>query len=222
MRSMKRLWLVAFLILPTSTNVYSQIRIKCPAPEFKPPSRQYRGVLKHRARGGETGTSITIAEIYALPDVPTELVNSDANNDRPMPGSAEQQTFTLEASLRQAKVEGNDCEIHLEFSETARKNAHRVIVEIPPDSDFASDYQKILRLMRSRFPRRRKLGPGVAFGLLPAVRMKVTGFGFFDGVHKAMAGPNRPNGGHGSAQVKTFWELHPGWNIQCSPATACP
>jgi hypothetical protein len=219
---MKKLLLVVLLISAASIDAYGQIRVRCPAPEFKPPSQQYRGELKHRARGAETGTSITIAEIYALPNESTEVVNSDANKDRPMPGSAEQQTFTLEAFLRQAKVEGNDCEIHLEFSETARRNALRVIVEIPPDADFASDYQKILRLMRSRFPRRRKLGPGVAFGLLPAVRMKVTGFGFFDGVHKAMAGPNRPNGGHGSAQVKTFWELHPGWNINCLPATACP
>jgi hypothetical protein len=212
----------ALLVLLASINVYSQIRMKCPSPEFKPASQQYRGKLKHRGRGADAGTSITVAKIYELPDLRTEIVNSDTNKDRAIPESAERQTLTLEAFLRQAKIEGNDCEIHLELSETARKNALRVIVEIPPDSAFASDYQKILRLVRSRFPRRRKLGPGIAFGLLPAVRMKVTGFGFFDGVHKAMAGPNRPNGGHGSAQVKTFWELHPAWNIQCLPARACP
>jgi hypothetical protein len=219
---MKRLVIIVLFILPAFTNVYGQIKIRCPAPEFKRASEQYRGKLKHRARGDETGTSITVSNIYELPEVRTEIANSDDNKERAIPASAELQTFTLEAFLRQAKVEGNDCEIHLELSDTARKNARRVIVEIPPDPDVASDYQKILRLMRSRFPRRRKLGPGIAFGLLPAVRVKITGFGFFDGVHKAMAGPKRPNGGHGSAPVKTFWELHPAWNIQCLPASACP
>ena len=219
---MKRLLLIVLLTLPAFTNVYSQKKVECPPPEFKQPSLQYRGTLKHRERGDETGTPITVADIYDLPEVRTDVANSEDHADRAIPGSAELQTFTLEAFLRQAKVEGNDCEIHLELSDTARKNARRVIVEIPPDADVKSDYQKILRLMHSRFPRRKKLGPGVAFGILPAVRVKITGFGFFDGVHKALAGPKRPNGGHGSAQVKTFWELHPAWNIQCLPASACP
>ena len=219
---MERSVLIILSILAALMNSHSQIRIRCPAPKFKPASQQYRGNLKHRGRGGATGTSITVANIYDSPEIRTEIANSDENKDRAIPQSSERQVFTLEAFLRQAKVEDNDCEIHLELSETARKNALRVIVEIPPDSDFDSDYQKILRLMRSRFPRRRKLGPGIAFGLLPAVRIKVTGFGFFDGVHKGMVGSKRPNGGHGSAPVKTFWELHPASNIQCLPAKACP
>jgi hypothetical protein len=138
-----------------------------------------------------------------------------------MRGSAETKTFTLHGFLRQAKVEGNDCEIHLEFSDTTRADARRFIVEIPPDADVRSDYQKVLRLMQSRFPRRRSLGPDKAFLMEPAVPVTVTGFGFFDGIHKTMSGPRRPNGGHGSAQVKTFWELHPAWNITCDN-NGCP
>jgi hypothetical protein len=160
--------------------------------------------------------------MYGWPDVEEAGVNSDANKNREMPGSKETQTFTLDALLQQAKVEGNDCEIHLEFSQTNRANARRVIVEIPPDSDVESDYQTILRLMHSRFPRRRSVGPDVAFKFTRPVHMRITGLGFFDGVHKHFAGTEGGNGGHGSAAVQTFWELHPAWNVQCLPGSSCP
>jgi hypothetical protein len=211
---MKRIPLLTLLIFATSISASGQT-VTCPNANSQ--NQQYRGDLKHRERGAETGTSITISDVYALPNVTAASVNSNTNKHRAMPGSAEAQTFTLDALLRQAKVEGNDCEIHLEFSQTARANARRVIAEIPPDPDFSSDYQTILRLMQSRFPRRRILGPGVKYVFAPPVHMRVTGFGFFDGIHKSMAGPRRPNGGHGSASVKTFWELHPAWNVQCLP-----
>lgn len=219
---MKRL-LILSLILVTAT-IYGQqpLRVTCSPPEFKTQNRQYRGDVKHRSRGAQTGTGITVAGVYDFPSIDSDTVNSDANSSRPVAGTQESRTFTLDAFLRQAKVEGNDCEIHLEFSDTARTNARRIIVEIPPDADFSSDYQTILRLVHSRFPRRRVLGPGVAFGLIPAVHMKITGFGFFDGFHARLVGPHKPNGGHGSANVKTFWELHPAWNVRCIPETDCP
>ena len=93
--AMKRLVLIVVFALLVSTNVYSQTRIRCPSPEFKPASQQYRGILKHRARGAETGPSISVAKIYELPDVRIETANSDANKDRAIPGTAERQTFTL-------------------------------------------------------------------------------------------------------------------------------
>jgi hypothetical protein len=131
-----------------------------------------------------------------------------------MPGSKETRTFTLEAFLWQAKVESNDCEIHLELNDSATSStARRVIVEIPPESAFHSDYQAILRLIQQRFPGTTNLGPDKSFKFSPPVRMKITGFGFFDGVHKQFAGSGGGNGGHGTAAVKTFWELHPGWNV---------
>ena len=218
---MKKLPFLLLLILFASISAYAQLSVTCPPPVFKDPSVQYRGDVKHRARGTDTGTAIQVADMYGWPNVAVTVVNSPANKHRAMPGSKETETSTLDALLRQAKVEGNDCEIHLELSQTAAANARRVIVEIPPDSDVESDYQTILRLMHARFPHR-GLGPGTAFIFTPPVHMTVTGFGFFDGVHKAMAGPKRPNGGHGSARVKTFWELHPAWNVQCSPSSSCP
>lgn len=97
----------------------------------------------------ETGTAIDIAGMYALPRVDTQIVNGEENKHRPMPDSPEEKTFTLDALLVQAKVEPNDCEIHLEFAQTTMNNAKRVIVELTPDAGFSSDDQKVLRPLPS-------------------------------------------------------------------------
>lgn len=219
---MKRLLFFPLLISFASITAYGQKAIVCRAPKFVQPSVQYRGDVKHRARGAETGTAVVVTDMYGFPEVAVARVSSAANKHKAMPGSKETETFTLDALLQQAKVEGNDCEIHLEFSETASAKARRVIVEIPPDADVHSDYQTILRLIHSRFPQTKVLGPDVPFRFASPVHMKITGLGFFDGVHKHFAETEGGNGGHGSPAVKTFWELHPAWNVQCLPASNCP
>src|ERR1700693_4477815 len=106
---MKRLLLLAVLIsLPAITQAQT---VTCPA--AKPISNQYRGKVKHRNPGNQTGTPIKAAKMYTFPDVTVAQAGSFKTN--PMPGSKETQTFTLDAFLWQAKVEGNDCEIHLEL-----------------------------------------------------------------------------------------------------------
>lgn len=208
---MKRILLLSALLFVSSIVSYGQTVITCP--DANTQSQQYRGGVKHRAEGNATGTSIKVADMYALPAV--SVAKAKAAGHAPMAGSAERRTFTLTGFLWQAKVEGNDCEIHLELNNSRTiSTARRVIVEVPADPDFHSDYQAILRLMQDRFPNRDNLGPDAKFTFTPPIHMKITGFGFFDGVHKSMAGPNRPNGGHGSAAVKTFWELHPAWGVE--------
>ena len=208
---MKRVFLLALVVAVGSIAAHAQTAVTCP--EANTQAEQYRGDVKHRAEGNATGASIKVADLYALPEVQPKIAK--AAQHAPMAGSAEKRTFTLTAFLWQAKVEGNDCEIHLELNNSRTiSTSRRVIVEIPADPDFKSDYQTILRLMQERFPNRHVLGPDVKFEFKPPIHMKVTGFGFFDGAHKTMSGPNKPNGGHGSASVKTFWELHPAWGIK--------
>jgi hypothetical protein len=119
-----------------------------------------------------------------------------------------------DAFLWQAKVEGNDCEIHLELNDSPTDSSvKRVIVEIPPDPDVSSDYQTMLQLIKKTFPKTTVFGPDIAFRFKRSVHMKITGFGFFDGVHEHFAQTEGGNGGHGSPSVQTFWELHPGWHV---------
>ena len=208
---MKRVILLSLLISLASITAYGQIAVTCPAPPFKAQSAQYRGDVKHRTPGSPTGTVIGAANMYGFPNV--TVAAAGAAKHAPMPGSKETQTFTLDAFLWQAKVEGNDCEIHLELNDSSTKStSRRVIVEIPPDTAFDSDYQAILRLVQQTFPGT-TIGPDVPFRFTTPVHMRITGFGFFDGVHKGFASASRPNGGHGSATVQTFWELHPAWHV---------
>ncbi|MDQ3817730.1 MAG: hypothetical protein M3362_08575 [Acidobacteriota bacterium] len=209
---MKRTLILSCLVSIISVTAYCQINVRCSPPKYKPPSRQYRGKIKHRVPGDQTGTIIHASDMYSWPDVTVD--EAGAAVERGMSGTPEVRTFTLDAYLWQAKVEGNDCEIHLELNDSrTRSTARRVIVEIPPDSAFDSDYQAILQLIKSKFPRTRVFGPDKPFRFRRPIHVRITGFGFFDGVHEGFAQSEGSNGGHGSASVKTFWELHPAWNV---------
>lgn len=208
---MKKLLLPSLLVLLASIVAHGQIAVTCGPPKFKPQSSQYRGDVKHRAPGSPTGPMIGANNMYGFPNI--TVARARAAQHASMPGTKERKTFTLDAFLWQAKVESNDCEIHLELSDSQTNvNSRRVIVEIPPDPAFSSDYQTILRLIEQKFPGTSKFGPDVPFRFTTPVHMQITGFGFFDGVHKGFASASKPNGGHGSVSVQTFWELHPAWN----------
>ena len=99
------------------------------------------------------------------------------------------------AFLQEASVNAADCDVHFELSQTADKNADRVIVETPVDSEFCSARQNAqTQLAKHHFVLDSQHG-----GALPtALPVEVLGMAFEDFDH------NR-----GSAQVKTIWELHP-------------
>jgi len=213
---MKKLFLLTVLIPLACITTYSQITVTCPPPKFKDPSQQYRGKLKHRAPGNPSGVVIHASDMYTWPAVTVD--QAGAATQGPLADTPEAKTFTLDAFLWQAKVEGNDCEIHLELNDSKTdNNADRVIVEIPPDADVSSDYQTILSLIKKTFPKTKVFGPDIPFRFPKSVHVRITGFGFFDGVHEHFAQTDGGNGGHGSATVKTFWELHPGWNVIIVP-----
>lgn len=206
---MKKLLLLSFFVPLAAISSYGQT-VSCPA--AKPQQKQYRGDVKHRTLGKPKGSIIGANNMYGFPNV--SVKTAAAAKHAPMPGSEETETFTLDAFLWQAKVEGNDCEIHLELNDSPTSStARRVIVEIPPDPDFDSDYQAILRLIARTFPGTTNFGPDIPFKFTTPVHMQITGFGFFDGVHKSFVSKKVPNGNHGSPSVKTFWELHPAWNV---------
>ena len=208
----KKLLLLPLLTLFVPIVAHSQINVQCGPPKFKPPSQQYRGKLKHRAIGAPTGTIIHATDMYNFPDETVDDAGADTNG--PIPDSPETQTFTLDAFLWQAKVEPNDCEVHLELNDSKTKSdERRVIVEIPPDDDVRSDYQAILQLIKKKFPKTKVFGPDIPFRFASSVHVRITGFGFFDGVHLHFAQAEGGNGGHGSPSVQTFWELHPAWHV---------
>jgi hypothetical protein len=97
--------------------------------------------------------------------------------------------------LQEASVNGADCDVHFEISQTADKSASRVIVETPVDSEFCTARQNAQsQLAKHGF----KLDSQHGGELPQALPVQVLGMAFEDFDH------NR-----GSAQVATIWELHP-------------
>jgi hypothetical protein len=115
--------------------------------------------------------------------------------DAPRTGR-ELQVFHIAAGfLQEASVNGADCDVHFEISQTADKSASRIIVETPVDSEFCAARQNAQsQLAKHGF----KLDSQHGGELPQALPVEVLGLAFEDFDH------NR-----GSAQVATIWELHP-------------
>jgi hypothetical protein len=115
--------------------------------------------------------------------------------DAPRAGRELQVFHVASAFLQEASVNAVDCDVHFEISQTADKNAPRVIIETPVDSEFCSARQAAqAQLAKHQFRLDSQHG-----GELPqALPVEVLGMAFEDFDH------NR-----GSLEVATIWELHP-------------
>lgn len=115
--------------------------------------------------------------------------------DAPRTGRELEVFHVATAFLQEASVNAVDCDVHFEISQTADKNASRVIVETPVDSEFCSARQTAqAQLAKHNFRLDSQHG-----GELPqALPVEVLGMAFEDFDH------NR-----GSPEVATIWELHP-------------
>jgi len=115
--------------------------------------------------------------------------------DAPRTGRELQVFHVANAFLQEASVNAVYSDVHFEISQTADKNAPRVIVETPVDSEYCSARQNAQsQLAKHGF----KLDSQHGGELPQALPIDVLGMAFEDFDH------NR-----GSAQVATIWELHP-------------
>ncbi len=155
---------------------------------------EYRHVEKHVPIPTMTPSEITIDTIYSW-------AQTDPGSLDPPRTGVELQVFHLSTAFLQAvSVNSEDCDVAFEISQTADKNARRVIVETPVDTEFCSARKTIqAQLLQHGFQLDVEHG-----GELPqALPADVVGLGFEDFDHAAI-GLQR-----GSAQVQTVWELHP-------------
>jgi hypothetical protein len=161
----------------------------CKCVPLEPPIADFRHNEKHVPIPSITPIETTVDTILGWPqDV---IVLPDA----PRTGRELQVFHVAQAFLQNVSVNGEDCDVNLEISQTADRNAPRVIVETPVDSEFCSARQSIQsQLAKHGFRLDAEHG-----GELPqALPAEVLGMAFEDFDH------NR-----GSAQVATLWELHP-------------
>lgn len=162
----------------------------CKCLPVEPDIADYRHAAKHVPIPSMTPVEIGVADILAFPQDQIPLPP-----DQPRTGRELQVFHVATAFLQEASVNSADCDVHMEISATADKNAPRVIIETPVDSEFCSARQQIQSQLKAHsFQLDSKHG-----GEIPtALAVQVTGMAFEDFDH------NR-----GSAQVATIWELHP-------------
>ncbi|HET9995586.1 MAG TPA: hypothetical protein VFQ18_09275 [Candidatus Acidoferrum sp.] len=157
---------------------------------------EYRHMEKH----------IPIAVMPALPltiDTMYSWAQPDPGSLDPPRTAVELQVFHIAvAFVQEVSVNSEDCDIHVEISQTPDKTARRVIVETPVDTEFCTARKNLqTQLAQHGF----RLDPTHGGELLPqGLPADVVGMAFLDFDHTAIGLSAR-----GSPQVTTLWELHP-------------
>ena len=161
----------------------------CQCVPLEPDAADFRHDEKHVPIPTMTPVETTVDIILGWPQ--DAIVLPDA----PRTGRELQVFHVAQSFLRNVHVNGEDCDVDLEISQTADRNAPRVIVETPVDSEFCSARKNIQSQLAQHGFRLDVEHGGELPQALPA---EVLGMAFEDFEH------NR-----GSGQVTTLWELHP-------------
>jgi hypothetical protein len=166
----------------------------CKCTPLEPDIADFRHAEKHVPIPAMTPIELTIDTVYSW-------AQTDPGTLDPPRTGVELQVFHIgQAFVQEAHVNGVDCDVHLEISQTADKMARRIIVETPVDSEFCSARQNIQsQLAAHGFKLDAQHGGELPQGLAA----DVVGLAFEDFDHNDV-GLTR-----GSAQVATIWELHP-------------
>ena len=166
----------------------------CKCTPLEPSIADYRHAEKHIPIPVMVASEITIDTMYSWPQT------DPGSLDPPRTGIELQVFHVAVAFLQAVHVNSVDCDITLEISQTADKNARRVIVETPVDTEFCSARKNIQAQWAQHGVRLDAERGGERPQALPA---DVLGMAFEDFDHSAIGL------GRGSAQVRTVWELHP-------------
>jgi hypothetical protein len=161
----------------------------CKCVPIEPDAADFRHLEKHVPIPSMVPTETTVSTILSWPQDVVVLP------DAPRTGRELVVFHLAQAFLQNAQVNGADCDVDLEISQTADRNAPRVIVETPVNGEYCSARQNIQsQLAQHGF----RLNPNNGGELPQALPVEVRGMAFEDFDH------NR-----GSGQVTTLWELHP-------------
>ena len=161
----------------------------CNCLPLDPDVLDYRHAAKHVPLPSGTPQEIDVNTILGWPQTPILPI------DQPRTGRELQLMHLANAYLENASMNPGDCDIHLEISQTPDKNAPRVIVETPVDSEYCVARQNLQKqLMQQGF----QLDSQHGGELSQPLPVSVLGLPFEDFEH-----------GRGTPQVATLWEIHP-------------
>jgi hypothetical protein len=159
----------------------------CGCDPEEPASADYRHDAKHVDLPTSPAEEITVGTMLQWP------VGRELPNDAPRSGRELQMFHIAHAFLQHARVNPDDCDLHLEISDSKSKTAPRVIVETPVDGSYCKTRIGLKNALKAQ---QVDLSPNS--GEITPVAVQVRGLAFQDFEHK-----------RGTDFVKTVWELHP-------------
>lgn len=161
----------------------------CDCAPTAPESSDYRTAAKHVDLPQSTPTEITVNDVLKFPQGPAPAP------DAPRSGRELQVFHIANAFAQVVWLNPSDCDIHVELSATADKNAPRIIVETPHMDSYCASRRELAAQFNAHGlmidNNRKEVDPPIA--------VEVLGLAFQDVPHST----------RGSAQVATVWELHP-------------
>lgn len=163
----------------------------CNCTPSAPDSEDFRHDQKHVPLPNGTAQDITVATMLSWPQTPVPAANAPRSG-------RELQLFRIGSAFVQRTFEVlSDCDVHLEISDVADKNAPRAIAEIPSDAEYCQTRQNFQAQLAAHNV---TIGTDQTLGEIdPPLPIDITGLAFED----------EPHSTRGSALVKTIWELHP-------------
>ena len=227
-RQMRKYELLVSTVLAVAT-VVAQNPPSCEP--STPMAKQKRTDMKHR-KPASNGTTVEVASVSDMLawEQPDDLQDRAVRNSDSSIDPREEEVFEVQGDLWRIAQEANDCDYHLELSVPGNSvNADRVIVELPNDPGSDSARKAVLTALEASD--RLKLENNGEVLLTNPVRLKLTGYAFFDGFHYSPRfDPAHPGkchftkaqklqrgNGHGTCRVGTLWELHPAWKARAVP-----
>jgi hypothetical protein len=161
----------------------------CNCDPTEPSSVDYRTAAKHVDLPSGAPQEITVTDVIQFPVGPSPAP------DAPRSGRELQLFHIANAFAQVVWLNPTDCDVHVELSATADKNAPRIIVETPHMDSYCQSRQQLSAMFNAHGViidnNRKEVNPPLA--------ADVVGLAFQD----------IPHATRGSAQVATVWELHP-------------
>ena len=180
-------------VFPFSLNQQQQDNV-CGCIPAKSVSEFYRAEAKYErefSKYPEHAGIITSETVREWEKIYKKKANKIAVNSQRMKGTPEDSIYSLTGYIYHAKMNKNDCDLHLEIG-TENKNTLRAVAEITKDNCKLQE-QIIQQLKEKGFV----IGKQNATGIKCTVR----GLGFYDGKH-----PGKKNKKH---EKGSAWEIHP-------------
>lgn len=159
--------------------------------------------VKDRSPANPSGAiPLRVSDILSMKATKTETatIKKDENN----PVVREKQIVTVSGYAWIIKESDDDCDVHIEMSETNSKTTKRIIAEIPNTNPYCTFRSSVLGALVTKFhlPAKKAYHFDNGDNGGKAIKITVTGYLFWDSGH-----PTGNN--HGSVHVGSVWEVHP-------------